>query len=115
MYSLISIFLTDNLIALAEVLGGQSIRAVELKQLIGLLRPLESGLLPTYYYRLQQALTVMSHRLGKDGPTPLHYFDLRTPGTVSIWIITVQSTCNILSSILLSSLFIFTLHKKPSY
>ncbi len=69
--------------SVTEVLGAQSIRAVELKQLIGLLRPLESGHLPTYYYRLQQALTVMSHRLGKDGHAPLHYFDLRTPGTVS--------------------------------
>lgn len=65
------------------MLGSQSIHAVELKQLIGLLRPLESGLLPSYYYRLQQALTVMSQGLGKEGPEPLHYFDMRTEGSVS--------------------------------
>ena len=75
---------TDSLIGLVEVLGTHSIRAVELKQLIGLLRPLEVGDLPTYYYRLQKALTVMAHRLGKEGIAPLYYFDLRTSGSVSV-------------------------------
>jgi len=73
----------DNLIAMIEVLGSHSIHAVELKQLIGLLRPLQNGQLPTYYYKLQKSLTVMGHRMGEDGQAPLHYFDLRALGSVS--------------------------------
>ena len=38
---------------------------------------------PTYYYRVQKALSVMSHDLTQDGAVPLYYFDLRAKHSVS--------------------------------
>ena len=64
-----------QLIELVEVLGSHSIVAAELKQMIGALRTTESGFLPSYYYRLQQALCAMARN--KEGMIPLSYFDLR--------------------------------------
>ncbi len=61
------------------MLGSHSVVAAELKQIIGALRTTESGLLPSYYYRLQQALCTMASK--KEGTTPLYYFDLRQPGS----------------------------------
>lgn len=69
----------DQLIQLVEVLGSHSIVAAELKQIIGSLRTTEDGKLPTYYYRLQQALCAMASN--KEGITPLYYFDLRQTGS----------------------------------
>ena len=53
--------------------------AAELKQIIGALRTTEDKQLPTYYYRLQQALCTTAQN--KEGVTPLYYFDLRQPGS----------------------------------
>jgi len=38
---------------------------------------------PTYYYRLQKALSVMAHGIGKEGVVPLYYFDMRPKDSVS--------------------------------
>lgn len=69
----------DQLIQLVEVLGSHSIVAAELKQIIGALRTTEDKHLPSYYYRLQEALCTMAYC--KEGVTPLYYFDLRQPGS----------------------------------
>ena len=58
-------------------------RAAELKLLIGALRPLENGELPTYYFKLQRALSVMASGIGREGMVPLYYFDLRKSESVS--------------------------------
>ena len=54
-----------------------------MKLLIGALRPLESGELPTYYFRLQRALSIMASGIGREGMVPLFYFDLRKSEAVS--------------------------------
>ena len=70
---------SDKLIQLVEILGSHSVVAAELKQIIGSLRTTEDGKLPSYYYRMQQALCSMASN--KEGVTPLYYFDLRQPGS----------------------------------
>ena len=73
----------EHLVCIIQVLGSHSIGAAELKLLIGALRPLEGGELPTYYFRLQRALSIMASEIGRDGTVPLYYFDLRKDESVS--------------------------------
>ena len=92
------LYTIDLLIDTIEALGMHSIQTSELKQLIGAVRPLENGKLvrcgsitymklilslhqPTYYYRLQKAMTLMADS-GSEGVSPLHYFDLRMEDSV---------------------------------
>ena len=74
---------TEHLVSVLQVLGSHSIGAAELKLLIGALRPLEGGELPTYYFRLQRALSIMASDIGREGAVPLYYFDLRKNESVS--------------------------------
>lgn len=67
------------MVGLIEVLASHSIMAAELKQLIGSLRPIEDGHLPSYYYKLQQVLCTVAHQT--EGVAPLYYFDLRGEGS----------------------------------
>ncbi|XP_052812655.1 neurobeachin-like protein 1 isoform X3 [Mya arenaria] len=66
-----------NLIGLLECLGTQSITAIELKQLIGLLRMDEEGNQNSYCSRLMRAMSTMARREGKEGA--LHFFNLHEP------------------------------------
>jgi hypothetical protein len=75
----ISTEVENQLIQLIEVLGSHSIVTAELKQIIGALRTTEDKKLPSYYYKLQQALCSMAQH--KEGITPLYYFDLRQSGS----------------------------------
>ena len=76
-------FPPEHLVCIVQVLGSHSIGAAELKLLIGALRPLEGWELPTYYFRLQRALSIMASEIGRDGTVPLYYFDLRKDESVS--------------------------------
>ena len=87
----LSLFLSlspEHLVCIIQVLGSHSIGAAELKLLIGALRPLEGGELPTYYFRLQRALSIMASEIGRDGTVPLYYFDLRKDESVKLCIYT---------------------------
>ncbi|CAI8026148.1 Neurobeachin-like protein 1 [Geodia barretti] len=66
------------LVHILEVLGSHSIQTAELKHIIGALRPLPHGQLPTYYFSVQKALSVMSHDITHERMVPLCYFDLRS-------------------------------------
>ncbi|XP_053386541.1 neurobeachin-like protein 1 [Mercenaria mercenaria] len=67
----------SHLIGLLESLGTQSITAIELKQLIGLLRLDEEENQNTYCSRLMRGMSTMARREGKEGA--LHFFNIQDP------------------------------------
>ncbi|XP_060592045.1 neurobeachin-like protein 1, partial [Ruditapes philippinarum] len=67
----------SHLIGLLESLGTQSITAIELKQLIGLLRLDDEEKQNTYCSRLMRAMSTMARREGKEGA--LHFFNIQDP------------------------------------
>ncbi|KAL4217498.1 Neurobeachin-like protein 1 [Mactra antiquata] len=67
----------SHLIGLLESLGTQSITAVELKQLIGLLKLDEEGNQNAYCSRIMRAMSSMARREGKEGA--LHFFNIQDP------------------------------------